>query len=291
MHLGATAVTTAPVVLEERCHQNLEEYMSWEPDPFSLRGRCAVVTGVSRGIGKQIAVSLARAGAHVAGVHLDDGQGAEEAAQQIRAHGVEALLMRGDTGDRQVVESLADAAVERWGSIDIWVNNAAALMVKPFLEVTPEDWHGLMAANLHGYFYGCAAAARRMAAGTGGGRIINVTSAADVQAVSGLSAYITAKAGIVGLTKTLALDLAPYNITVNALAPGATDTELNATAYTPEVRATYQQRIGLGRLGTPQEMADVAVFLASHASRYITGQEIVVDGGLTINGTVGHART
>jgi len=258
------------------------------PAAFSLQGRRAVVTGASTGIGSAIAIALGAAGAHVAGIYKTDPGGAERTEAEVRAHGVECFLLAGDTGDAAQVDALAAAAVDRFGGIDIWINNAARLMVKPLVETTDEDWHGLLAANLHGYFYGARAAGRAMIAQGTGGRIVNVASAADVLVVANLSAYTTAKGGIVAMTKVLALELAEHGITVNAISPGAIDTPLNTTAYTPEVRRIYEQRIGLGRIGTPEEVADATLFLASDASRYITGQELVIDGGLTINGTVGH---
>jgi NAD(P)-dependent dehydrogenase (short-subunit alcohol dehydrogenase family) len=226
---------------------------------FSLRGRRTVVTGASTGIGSAIALALGAAGAHV-------------------------------TGDVRDVERLARLACDRFGGIDVWINNAARLMVRPLLETSDEDWHGLLAANLHGYFYGCRAAGRIMVAQGAGGRIVNVASAADVLVVADLGAYIAAKGAIVAMTKVLALELADHGITVNAISPGAIDTPLNQTAFTPEVRRRYEQRIGMHRLGTPQEVADATLFLASDASRYVTGQELIVDGGLTVNGTVGHVR-
>jgi NAD(P)-dependent dehydrogenase (short-subunit alcohol dehydrogenase family) len=261
------------------------------PSAFDLRGKRAVVTGASTGIGSAIAVALGAAGAHVAGIYKTDPDEAERTEASVRSHGVECVLVEGDTGDPAQVDRLCELAVERFGGVDIWVNNAARLFVKPLIDTTDEEWHGLLAANLHGYFYGCRAAGRAMVASSAGGRIINVASAADILVVADLSAYIAAKGAIVAMTKVLALELADAGVTVNAISPGAIDTPLNKDAYTPEVRQRYEERIGLHRLGTPEEVADAVLFLASDASRYVTGHELVIDGALTINGTMGHVRS
>ena len=198
-------------------------------------------------------------------------------------------MLDGDTGDSASVDELARLAAAELGGIDVWINNAAGLLVRTFLETTDADWHGLLAANLNGYFYGCRAAARQMVEQGTGGRIVNVSSAADVQPLADAVPYITAKGGIVAMTKSLALDLAPHAITVNAIAPGALISTGAAPAHILAVRARdLGERIALGHIAAPAEIADAAVFLATHAARYITGHELLVDGGLTINGSVGH---
>lgn len=254
---------------------------------FELTGKRVVVTGASKGIGREAAIALARAGADVAGTSFTDAAGGEETRVAVESLGRRCIMVQGDVSDSATHARLADAVAEAWGGIDIWINNAARLLVRPLLEMTDQAWIDLMASNLNSYFYGCRAAAARMI-DQGGGKIINVTSVVDVQPIANMSAYITAKGGVVMLTKQLALELGPKGITVTAIAPGATDTPLNIEAYTPEVRKAYCERIALGRIASPEEIADVIVFLASDASRYITGHELLVDGGLVINGTMGH---
>lgn len=259
-------------------------------DPARSDGPRVVVTGVSQGIGRAVMLTLAGSGARVAGVYLRDHAGARELGDQLSAEGRDHLIRSVDTGDHAAVDAFAAEVSERWGGIDVWVNNAARLLVKPFLQTTPEDWQHLLGSNLMGYVNGCRAAAREMTRG-GGGTIVNVSSVVFDQPPTDLAAYVTAKGGIAGLTRALAVELGPHGITVNAIAPGATETPLNTGSWTDEVRDVYRNRIPLGRIAEPQEIADAIVLLTSPAARYITGQLINADGGLTLDGSVGHQPT
>lgn len=252
-----------------------------------LTGKCAVVTGASSGIGQATAAALAAAGADVASLHLP-GEGAETTAEMVRGLGREALMAEGDMADAVRVEEFAGEVEERLGPIDVWVNNAARIFVRPFLETSVEEWHDVLGSNLHGYYHGCRAALRRMVP-RGSGRIVNVSSITATQPISEMSVYVTAKGGVVGLTRVLALEFARQGIGINAVAPGAIETALTTEFFTPEVRRDYGERIAAGRLGQPDDIADAVVFLASEEARYVVGQELIVDGGMVLNGNVGYS--
>jgi 3-oxoacyl-[acyl-carrier protein] reductase len=203
---------------------------------------------------------------------------ARRTADELAAAGGEAYPVPADVSDPVQVESMTRLAASRWGRLDILVNNAGIGLNVPFLETTLEDWQRVLAVNLTGTFL-CAQAAARVMASQRAGRIVNVASISGQRGGQGRSAYGSAKAGIILLTRVMAVELAPLGINVNALAPGPVDTDQSRGTHTPLTRLAYRQRIPLGRYGERQEIAAAALFLASDEASFVNGAILNVDGG------------
>jgi len=246
---------------------------------FSLTGRVAIVTGAGRGIGKAIALGLADAGADVV-VAARTASDIEATAGEITAKGRKALAVPTDVRQSDQVDNLVDKAVAQFGTIDILVNNAGGYFVASTTELSEGGWDAIIRENLKSVFL-CSKAAAKVMMGQKKGNITNVASVVGFRAYSSNAAYGAAKAGIINFTKTLAVDLAPYNIRVNAIAPGfiATPGSLQLLEVDKGLKAMVD-RIPLGRLGQPEEVAQGIVYLASDASSYVTGQTLLVDGGV-----------
>jgi NAD(P)-dependent dehydrogenase (short-subunit alcohol dehydrogenase family) len=243
-----------------------------------LAGKVALVTGAQQGIGKAIALAYGREGAHVVVNYLDDRTAAEAVAVQIRAYGPQALAVAGDVSQPTEVRDLVDAGVTL-GGIDILVNNAGIFPRVEFFDMTEAQWDAVLNVNLKGAFLCTQTVARRMVARGQGGAIINLTSGAAFRSSPRGVHYVSSKAGLVGLTRATALELARYRIRVNAIAPGTTDTAQPRYGMSEEELQAVGPQIPLGRLAMPEDIADVAVFLASEAARHITGQTLHVNGG------------
>jgi NAD(P)-dependent dehydrogenase (short-subunit alcohol dehydrogenase family) len=248
---------------------------------FDLTGRKAFVTGASRGIGQAIAVTLAEAGADLALVARGE-EGLAATAEQVAGHGRKAFVIAADVTDADAVSRAVATAIEQLGHVDIVVNNAGGSnFMVPFLELRLPGWDKLLRLNLTSAVYVCHAIGRHLAE-RGRGSVINVASVAGLTASPLVSPYGAAKAGLISLTKTLAVEWAASGVRVNALCPGWTATELNRNLWDDEAasKATIAS-VPMQRWGRADEMTGPALFLASDASSYMTGQVLVVDGGQT----------
>ena len=251
-----------------------------------LEGQRALVTGASRSIGRGIALGLAREGADVAVNYRQSRADAEEAVREIEAMGRRAVAVQGSTASSSDVERFVAEADDFLGGIDVLVNNAGVLKRTPLLEISEEEWDGIMDVNLKGYFLVGQAVARRMVESGAHGAIVNVSSAGQAVAAPNLTHYCVSKAGVEMLTKQMALELAPQKIRVNAIAPGLIETDMNrADIAQDDFRQQRLARIPLGEIGAPGDLLGAVVFLASNdEARLVTGATLFIDAGQTIWG-------
>ena len=246
---------------------------------FSLENKVAIVTGASRGIGSAIAHNLSKAGAKIVLISRSiDALKSVEA--KIKSNGYDAISIAADVSNLQSLTDAVSQVLETWGTVDILINNAGITRDNIIMRLKEEDWDAVININLKGCFNGIKSVARPMMKARCG-RIINITSVIGLMGNSGQSNYVASKAGILGLTKSIAKELGSRNITVNAIAPGYIQTEMTDNLDEPS-RDNLIKSIPLQRLGQPQEIADLVCFLASNEAAYITGQTLNVDGGMVM---------
>lgn len=246
----------------------------------TLSGKVAFVTGASRGIGRAIALRLSADGAKVALNFSSNIAKAEEVKSEIEASGGEAMLVQGDVSNFAVVTELIKKVVDTWGRLDILVNNAGITRDNLLLKMSEDDFDKVIATNLKGVF-NCTKAVTKLMMRQRSGRIVNMSSVVGLKGNISQTNYAAAKAGIIGFTKSAAMELASRGVTVNAVAPGLIDTDMTA-ALSEKVKEVMLQEIPAGRMGTPEDVANAVAFLVSDQAAYITGQVLSVDGGLVM---------
>jgi 3-oxoacyl-[acyl-carrier protein] reductase len=247
---------------------------------MNFAGKTAVVTGGSRGIGRAVCLELAQGGANVVLCYAGNETAAQETVSACEALGAKALAVRCNVSDSAQVKGLMDAAVKEFGRIDILVNNAGITKDGLIMMMKEEDFDAVVAANLKGTFL-CMKAVSRQMMKQRYGRIVNLSSVVGLRGNAGQVNYAASKAGVIGMTKSLAKELASRNVTVNAVAPGFIETDMTA-AMTDAAKEATLAAIPLGTLGKPENVAKAAAFLASDEAAYITGQVLAVDGGMSM---------
>ena len=250
-----------------------------------LKDQIAVVTGGSRGIGKAIVQTLAREGAKVAFVYRGSADAARLLEEEVKTSGGIAKAYQADVSDPTAAEKVIEAVIAEWGRVDILVNNAGVIRDKLFLQMERDDWDAVMNTNLGGPFAFCKAVARPMAFKQRSGRIVNVSSIAAEHVNVGQANYAASKGAINSFTKVLAAELGRRNVLVNAVAPGFIETDMTGTVLNLAGGDKIKAAIPVKRLGKPEDIANVVLFLCSPAAGYITGQVIAVDGGLSLGAT------
>ena len=249
--------------------------------PGRLDGKVAVVTGSSSGIGQAIACCFAKEGAAVGIDYHSHPQGAEQLVHDIQQLGGRAVCTQADVSKAEDVRKLIDQTVNKFGRLDIMVNNAGIEHQMPFVDTPLDMFQKVLAVNLVGVWLGAQEGAKRMISQGQGGRIINISSVHEDITMPGNAAYCVSKGGVMMLMRTIACELAPHKITVNNIGPGAVDTPIDAaTKADPEKYAALLREIPLGRMAQPAEVGELAVYLASDAAAYVTGSTFFIDGGL-----------
>jgi glucose 1-dehydrogenase len=246
-----------------------------------LQNKVAVITGASLGIGSAMALAFAREGAAVAVDYRSHPDEAKEIVDQVAGSGGKAISVRADVSSPEDVRNLIQEAVEEFGRLDVMINNAGMEEKMPFLETPLDVWNRTIAVNLTGAWLGCQEAAKQMVSQGGGGRIINVSSVHEDLPMPTNSPYCATKGGLRMLMRTISVELAPHNITVNNIAPGAVDTPMDAPLEQDAGQMQHLlSEIPLRRMAKPEEVAALAVYLASDAASYVTGSTFVIDGGM-----------